>query len=144
MRLLPSLSRASLLKLSILWGLGIALTWWLLPVGPRDGWQPPKSEIVWGFLENGRVLVTLPRPALCSRNGEMFLSGPIRLRDVDTGQLVASYVDSRDKLCNVRTFPDLDLLWFEQYVGDPSDHNLRLCLLQAMTGKEVAAFACYV
>jgi WD40 repeat protein len=144
MRLLPSLSRASLLKLSILWGLGVALTWWLLPVGPRDGWQPPKSEFVWCFLQNGRILVTLPRPAIRSRNGEMFLSGPIRLRDVDTGQLVASYLDSRDKLCNVRTFPDLDLLWIEQCVGEPEDHNFRLCLLKAMTGKEVASFACHV
>ncbi len=79
------------IALGFAWLAGLALIWWLIPVGPREGWQPPANEFVSGFLNDGRTLVTIPRSASGNRIMGTTETGPIRLWDIETGELRATH-----------------------------------------------------
>src|SRR5438128_196506 len=83
------------------WAIGLAVIWWLTPVGPRDGWQPARGDGVCGFLPNSRTLVTVGRareggPPMDTREG-----GAVRLWNVENGQLEAAYFISNENLDEV-------------------------------------------
>jgi WD40 repeat protein len=79
-----------------IWLLGLAVIWWLTPVGPRDGWQLPKGEFVIGFLSDSQTLVTSPVSAGRRQLTGDTPTGILRLWNVETGQLVGSHLASED------------------------------------------------
>src|SRR5262249_4425872 len=137
--------RIALPILGAFWAAGGVFIWWLVPPSPRD-WQPPQDEsYICGFLGSGRTLITAGFPAPDDVNGMgLRLKGPIRLWDIETGNLLASYFTSADPLAWVRGTEAQDLILVMQRDGRPEQYNFRRTLLDAWTGKEVASFTCHI
>src|SRR5687768_1062141 len=88
-----SLMRRRLLLL-IAWLLGLTLIYVLTTPGPRRGWQPPLNHQYAGLLSDDCTMLTVMRsPSAMSSQ----CTGPIRLWDVATGELVAEHFGSEDR-----------------------------------------------
>src|SRR5438445_4989564 len=131
--------RSILIISALLWAGGVAFIWWFIPVGPRDGWQPPKNEEVRGFFRDGRILVTVPDRTVGTPK-----TGPVRLWDIETGNLLASHFGREDLFHVVFVFEELGLLQIQQRKGARDNHNFRLRMVDPWTGEDVASFACHV
>lgn len=140
----PSLPtpRRGVLCLALLWTAGMGVIWWLIPVGPRDSWQPSADEHLCGFLSDGRTGVTVSRAALTGFKGNAD-APPVRLRDLHTGAVRAKYFEPGDVFSKLTLIEGQDLLKAEQHAGrtDDGGHLLRLRLVDAWTGKEVVTFS---
>ena len=125
--------RRAFLMSASLWTVGMGAVWCLTPVAPWD-WRPPADETICGFLSDSRTLVTTHISA-----GSGIILGPIRLWDIKTGNVRASYF--RDELVSapVTVAEGGDLLKLQQHVK--GDH-FRLRLVDAWTGREVTALDC--
>jgi WD40 repeat protein len=112
----------------LVWTAGVVGIWWLIPVGPRQGWQPPAEESDRGFLSDGRTLVTLSG----SKPSDL-----VHLWDIDTGRLRTTTISpSGGQVAGLLVSESRDLL----QVFHPEAH--RLSLNDATTGTEVASFPC--
>src|SRR5438132_6216210 len=133
--------RMSVRILGVFWAAGALFISWLVPALPRD-WHPLQVEFyICGFLGSGRTLVTAGPPPSEDVNGMgMRLKGPIRLWDIETGQLQASYFTSADSLAWVRPTEKQDLILVMHRDGCAEHCQFRRTLLDAWTGKEVASF----
>ena len=125
-----------------LWITGLFIIWQLVPVGGWEGWQIPEDEFIVGFLRDGSTLVTVPR----SKTGDRIVgtkeSGPIRLWNIYTGQLLAEYFD-KDYVVDRVLVDENDCIKVQEEVkGKPDEFLLRL--LDARTGKEINAYSCRV
>jgi hypothetical protein len=118
------------------WLLGLAVIWWLTPVGPRDGWQPPANQDVLGILTDDRTLVTIqnyigyPRP------------GPVSLWDIETGQMRSCYLGPQDKFFSITLRNRHDWLVIEQLSGNVGEYIHHVRILDAWTGGQKLAFDC--
>src|SRR5689334_9097864 len=59
--------RRPYLILTSLWTAGLALIWWAVPTGPRDGWQPPAGEQIVGLLNDGQIVMIMTCPRVPER-----------------------------------------------------------------------------
>jgi WD40 repeat protein len=133
-----------------LWLLGLAVIWWLTPVGPRDGWTLPKGETVIGFLADGQTLLTTPISAGHRQLMEDRPTGIVRLWDIESGQLIASHFAPEDGgeqffLHDYRfeVIPRHDLILLEKTVDVMSQQSraFRLSLHDGFSGKKVTSFS---
>lgn len=127
-----------------IWLLGLAVIWWLTPVGPRDGWQPPEDEFVCGFLKDGRTIVTVPRSATGARTLGTPETGPIHLWNLETGALRATHFSRQDIFVRVGTAIPHNWLIIEERIGAPTEHNFRLQIRDALSATTIADFRCHV
>src|SRR5205807_2140323 len=71
-------------------------------------------------------------------------TGPVRLWDIETGNLLASHFGREDLFHVVFVFEELGLLQIQQRKGARDNHNFRLRMVDPWTGEDVASFACHV
>ncbi|WP_435009812.1 WD40 repeat domain-containing protein [Tundrisphaera lichenicola] len=142
MQLIPRNPKAIWIASAFLGAVGAILIWLMSPASARDGWQPPADEFVSGFLKDGRTLVTVPRSASGNRIVGTPETGPIRLRDIDTGEVTGSLFGPDDVFDRVLVDSDHDLLQIQRK-GDGAN-NFALDLVEARGGKQVASFTCHV
>jgi WD40 repeat protein len=129
----------------LVWLFGLIIICWLIPVGPRDGWQPPRDEFVCGLLNDGRTIVTVPiRPNQSNASIGRLGNGPIRLWDTEAGTLRATHFTAQDWLHFVWVSGAHDWLIVSQLDGGSAGHNYCLRVLEALTGREVSSFKCHV
>src|SRR5262245_29366157 len=86
------------LLLATIWLVGMVPIWHFMPYGPRDGWQPPADEAVFGFVDDHTVVTVRQVPGLAVAT----FTGPIHLWNVHSGELVASRLDERARFRNVQ------------------------------------------
>jgi WD40 repeat protein len=130
-------SKLGLFFLAVIWAAGLAGVWWLTPVGPRDGWQPPRGEFVCGVLRDGQTMVTAPY--VPNANGQFGqYSGPVHIWDLETGELRASHFTRDDLLNYAGILRGTDLLFVPH--NDTDGHHLRL--FNALTGAKVVDLTC--
>ena len=141
---LPVRTTRGIFAVSVLvWLVGILGVWRFTPVGPSESWQPPEDEAVLGFLSDDRTIVTVPRTIVTvPRPSSRELTGPIRLWDIETGRLKATWFGQQDVFEQVNLPGSHDLLHFQQRVGGTGADGptYRLHLRDAWTGNEVASF----
>jgi WD40 repeat protein len=132
--------RGTLVLAALVWAAGCLVIWWALPVVPRS-WQPPADQTIMGFLSDGRTLVT----ANLLHEGNNFVSGPIRLWDVDTGQLRASHFGSDDAFNRVFILhnPDRLMVGARRHEGGIPSQVFDVRLVDALSGKDVPGFSCH-
>jgi WD40 repeat protein len=123
--------------LLLLWLAGVAVIWWRIPVGPREGWGLPPQEFACGFLSDSRTIVTVP--GYSSRSYGVNTSGPIRLRNVETSELHATYFGADETFRSVGVVPESDLLQVCQLEIERGENCYRFLLLDARTGKHLAS-----
>ena len=116
---LPVRTTRGIFAVSVLvWLVGILGVWRFTPVGPSESWQPPEDEAVLGFLSDDRTIVTVPRTIVTvPRPSSRELTGPIRLWDIETGRLKATWFGQQDVFEQVNLPGSHDLLHFQQRVG---------------------------
>ncbi|HEV3081892.1 MAG TPA: hypothetical protein VGY66_19085 [Gemmataceae bacterium] len=133
------------LILVVLWAVGVTLIWGLIPPVPRD-WHPPVGEYrICGFIGDGHTLVMAGPPPTEDVHGiGMWLKGPIRLWDIETGRLLMSCFKDTDLLPWVQGLENHDLILVMQREGRLDEYKFRRILLNASTGKEVASFSCHI
>jgi WD40 repeat protein len=126
------------LAIALIWVLGLAAIWWLIPVGPRDGWQPAAGEVVCGYLQDATTIVTAARGRPTASN-PLPTHRPIHLWNSKTGQLVASYFDADAVPVIVRLIPDHHLLALEDRRSPTGTlaHSFRLRLYEDYSGREL-------
>jgi hypothetical protein len=135
-------TRVNSITVAGVWLVGLIAIWWLTPFGPRDGWQLPEDEFVCGFLKDCRTLVTVPHANIGFRSSGMWVTGPIRLWDIETGELRAVHAKPNGGYRKIEVIPGHDLLKAQRRNRDSGEHDFRLQLLDAWTGNEVAGFDC--
>lgn len=125
-----------------IWCAGLLLIWELTPAGGREGWQIPVDEFMVGFLSDGSTLVTVPRSATGDRILGTKESGPIRLWNIYTGQLLAEHFDKSYVFERVMVDAGEYLRIQEELEGKPGEFRLRL--LDARTAREICTYRCRV
>jgi WD40 repeat protein len=139
--MIGSFRRRAMMMFACLWVAGIGALWWLTPVMPRDGWQPPADEFACGFLGDSRTLVTI-RSANGTRAYGTPETGPIHVWDIESGKLLASHFNTQDVSNRVLISEAGDLLKLKQHAKGAAPYDFRLRLLEPRTGLEVASFRC--
>ena len=123
----------------LLWLLGLATGWLAIPFGPHDGWQLSRDEVLCGILKDGPTMVTVPRPPSLPRTVGTPETGPIRLWNIETGELRAEHFTQTDVFDRVLPEESLGLIKVQEKVPD-KPHTFRLRLLEALSGKQLAEF----
>jgi WD40 repeat protein len=136
------------------WAVGVAAISWLTPEGPHDGWQPPGTEVFCGFLPDSKTMVTAVRLARDEANEFDRMKGPIRLWNIETGELRASHFGSGDLFAQVSVNQRLNALCIQECVESVlvgnhigPDHESRhslynLRIHEVITGREISRFQC--
>src|SRR5438270_19192 len=125
MRVLRAPKLVTVILLTV-WATGVGVIWWLMPVGPRDGWQPPRGDHVCGLLRDGRTLVTARWVHRSGDGKDGVFKGPVRLWRVDTGALLASHFSSDDSFESVHVDECTDHLRMVVRLREPHRFQLRL------------------
>src|SRR5947208_10146876 len=105
MRLLPRTTRGTLWLAAAAWLTGMPVLWRLVPPRPRAEWPLPPSAMLATVTGDGRTFLTIQREPI---PGSEFVrvTGPIRLWDVGTGTLRATYLAAADHVARVTPSPD--------------------------------------
>ncbi|MFL5328251.1 MAG: WD40 repeat domain-containing protein [Gemmataceae bacterium] len=123
----------------IVWALGAVVFAWLVPVGPRDGWQPTDSGCRPQFLADDTTVVTAG-----SRKSQKPITGPIDLWDIESGTVLRSHFSTDDVFSSVRFERSINKLCLEQSSQSLTlrDHFLicTLRLVDPWTGEEFHRF----
>jgi WD40 repeat protein len=125
--------------LSTVWAVGVVAVFSMMPVGPREGWQPPPGEWVCGLLRDGHTMATVrwTRRVSATRGEESEFYGPVRFWDIDTGELLRSLLPPGEVFTSANIYPGHDLLRVARRGSASGPESYSVRLYDAVSGEEL-------